>query len=187
MGTDAQFTVSRTGDISNTLTFSYELTEAGEVTTETLGIVDDGEFAANSRTATVSVMTAGTTFNAGDGITLRVRSAAELATLEYRVGTDSSAKVGVTARTGPLPELTLSVENTQTYLDGEILFSVEIDPAPATAVTIPIEAVDANDIAQTVSPMGGVVVNPATGGAMTSTATGRVSVADSGVTGPNYH
>ena len=184
VGTDATFTFTRTGDLSSALPFSYELMETGEVTTVAEGDVDTEEFAANSSTATVSVMTAGTTFNAGDGITLRVRSAAELATLEYRVGTDSSAKVGVTARTGPLPELTLSVENAQTFEDGEIVFTVEIDPAPATAVTIPIEAVDANDVAQTVSPTGGVVVNPATGGAMTSTATGRVSVADSGVTGP---
>ena len=44
-------------------------------------------------------------------------------------------------------------------------------------------AVDANNSAQTVTPTGGVVVNPAIG-ETSSSATGRVSVAGTGVTGP---
>ena len=49
-------------------------------------------------------------------------------------------------------------------------------------MTIPIEAVDANNAAQTVTPTGGVMINPAAGES-SSSATGRVSVAGTG-TGP---
>ena len=62
-----------------------------------------------------------------------------------------------------IPELTLSAKNAQTFLDGEIEFTVSIDPPPATVVTILIEAVDSNGVAQTVTPTGGVVINPAAG------------------------
>ena len=82
-----------------------------------------------------------------------------------------------------LRELTLSNTNAQTFEGGEILFTVEITPPPTSAVTIPIEAVDMNSMSQTVTPTGGVVVNPAPGEA-SSSATGRVTVANSGVMGP---
>ena len=106
-GTDATFTFTRTGDTTNALTFSYELIETGEVTTESEGNVDDAEFAAGESTEVITVTTAGTTFNSGDGITLRLRSAKEFASATYRVVDPVSAKVGVT-EAAAVPEITIA-------------------------------------------------------------------------------
>ena len=160
-GTDATFTFSRTGATTNALSFGYELLEAGEVSTESPGNVTNVQFDAGASTDVITVSTAGATINSGDGITLRVLPPSEFNTAEYRVDANAaSVKVNVTPF---IPELTLSAKNAQTFLDGEIEFTVSIAPPPATAITIPIVAVDSNDVEQTVTPTGGVVVNPAAG------------------------
>ena len=179
-GTDATFTFNRTGATTDALPFGYELIETGEVTTETPGNVTTVQFDAGKSTDVITISTAGSTINSGDGITLRVLPPSEFNEAMYRVDANAaSVKVNVTPF---IPELTLSVENEQTFLDGEIEFTVSIAPPPAIAVTIPVVAVDANNSAQTVTPTGGVVVNPAVG-ETSSSATGRVSVAGTG-TGP---
>ena len=179
-GTNATFTFSRTGATTDELFYGYELIETGEVTTETPGNVTTVQFDAGESMDVITVSTAGATINSGDGITLRVLPPSEFNAAEYRVDANAaSVKVNVTPL---IPELTLSVKNAQTFLNGEIEFTVSIAPPPATAVTIPIVAVDANNATQTVTPSGGVVIYPAAGN-MSSSATGRVSVLGTG-TGP---
>ena len=81
---------------------------------------------AGESTDVITVSTAGATINSGDGITLRVLPPSEFNSAEYRVDANAaSVKVDVTPF---IPELTLSVENAQTFLDGEIEFTVSIAP-----------------------------------------------------------
>ena len=180
VGTNATFTFRRTGATTDKLPFGYKLIETGEVTTETPGNVTNVEFDAGESMEVITVSTVEAMSNSAGEITLRVLPPSEFNSAEYRVKADAArAKVDVT----PLVrELTLSVENAQTFLGGEIEYTVSIAPPPRTPVTIPIEAVDANNAAQTVTPTGGVMINPAAGES-SSSATGRVSVAGTG-TGP---
>ena len=156
--------------------------ETGEVTTATEGPVTDVTFDAGSSTDVISVRTEGTTFNSGDGITLRVRSASELAALEYRVGSPASAKVGVTEATRIL---TLATEHTNGVLAGDIiLFDVTLTPPPVTETIIMVEAIDTgnSNTALNGTPIS-VTINPDEN-ATSSSATGQITVASSGVTGP---
>ena len=108
------------------------------VTTETEGNVDTARFEAGQRTEVITVSTAGTTFNSGDGITLRVRPAREFVTADYRVGSPASAKVEVTEPTVTLGTLTLSAVNTNTFLGSTFEYMVRIEPAPAMDTSVPV-------------------------------------------------
>ena len=175
-GTDATFTFSRTGDTTQALTFSYYLTETGEVTTETEGNVDTARFEAGQRTEVITVSTAGTTFNSGDGITLRVRPAREFVTAAYRVGSPASAKVEVTEPTVTLGTLTLSAVNTNTFLGSTFEYMVRIEPAPTMGTSVPV-TIAVSDEAGT----GNLTLEPTSLSVDDSgTAKGLVHVANSG-------
>ena len=144
VGTDAEFTFSRTGDNAAELTYSYELLETGEVTTATEGPVTGVTFDAGSSTDVISVSTVGTTFNSGDGITLRVRSASELPSLTYRVGSPDSAKVGVTNVAVVLPVASIETEYNHVLPDSSIWVEVKVEEAPSNPIDVSIAAADNN-------------------------------------------
>ena len=108
-GEDAVYTVTRTGDITNPLTFKYDVIDSGDVI-DGEGTEKVGTILANQPSLVLPALTTktGKSLTGDSGVTLRIRSVLEDNTLEYRVApqADSVRKIAVIAK----PELVLSIE-----------------------------------------------------------------------------
>ena len=122
---NAIFTFSRTGDITNSLPFSYELSDSGNVTTDTEGPVDNVQFEAGERTKTILVSTEDGFYFGNVGVELRIRSPREFASATYRVGDPSQTRVRVS---GTLPLLTLSLNFLRVGSGSQASFVVSANP-----------------------------------------------------------
>ena len=145
----ATFTFTRTGSTTNSLNFSYELIETGEVTTETAGNVDSVSFGTGDRRKEITVPITATNLNAGDGVELRLRSAREFPTATYRVGLQGQAKVDVRSR-----QPNLSITNTRFYVAEDVgvngyNLELELSAAPLQNVTLDFAVTAGNAVADT--------------------------------------
>ena len=89
-GEDAIFTVSRTGDTTNSLPFKYVYSDTDDVI-DGEGTVRNGEILAGQSQLVLPTLTTktGATLTANSGVTLRLQSVLDDNTIGYRVDTQS--------------------------------------------------------------------------------------------------
>ncbi len=173
-GSDVIFTLNRTGATTEALTVQYDVEDNGDlISGEGTNTVTIAANSATSDPISFTTDISDSDYGSDAGVTLSVHSARVYATAKYRVGDPSSVKVAVTNAGGTL---TLAALNDETFLGGDILYTVTLDPAPTTGTTVSIamevsDQVGSSDL--TLDPASLTIDD--SGSAM-----GRVRVADTG-------
>ena len=106
---DIVFTITRTGDITNLLTFKYDLVD-DEDFIDHEGMEIDGRIDANATSTPITLSTklVDTSYTEPAGVTLRLNSVLDDPDLEYRLG--SSTELTVEVSSSAKPVITLSIE-----------------------------------------------------------------------------
>ena len=84
----------------------------------------------------VTTKTSDTDYGSDAGVELTLRSARQYDGAMYRVGSPNTVKVGVTNAAPALGELSIASLVDETFLGSDILYTVTLDPAPATNSTV---------------------------------------------------
>ena len=130
------FTISRTGDTTNALTFKYDLTDV-EDTINGEGLAITGTIDANESSTKITLPTkpAVTTYTNDAGVTLRLLSVLDDPDLEYRLGSSTELKVAVNSATKPV--ITLSIE--PNYIARGATFNLVATATPAPIRTTSVK------------------------------------------------